>query len=54
LSFSPLFVNKACERLERANIVRQTNDAKRNRVWCANALLDILEEPAYLTRMSSN
>ncbi len=40
---------RAIERLERANIVRQTNDAKRNRVWCANALLDILEEPAHLT-----
>ena len=42
-------VQRAIERLERANIVRQTSDAKRNRVWCANALLEILEEPAHLT-----
>jgi Fic family protein len=40
---------RAIERLERAGIVRQTSDAKRNRVWCANVLLDILEEPAHLT-----
>jgi predicted transcriptional regulator len=42
-------VQRAIARLERAGIVRQTSDAKRNRVWCANALLDILEEPAHLT-----
>jgi Fic family protein len=40
---------RAIERLEHAGIVRQTSDAKRNRVYCANALLDILEEPAHLT-----
>jgi Fic family protein len=39
---------RAIERLERAEIVCQTSDARRNRVYCAQALLDILEEPAHL------
>ena len=43
---------RAIERLERAKIVRQTSDAKRNKVYCAQALLDILEEPAQLTPMT--
>jgi hypothetical protein len=30
-------------------IVKQATDAKRERVYCAQALLDILEEPANLT-----
>jgi hypothetical protein len=34
--------------LERLKIVQQTSDAKRDRVWCAKQLLDILEEPAHL------
>jgi len=37
---------RAIERLERARIVKQMGDAKRDRVYCATALLDILEEPA--------
>jgi hypothetical protein len=40
---------RAIERLERANIVRQTSDAKRNKIHCAQSLLDILEDPAQLT-----
>jgi Fic family protein len=40
---------RAIERLERNNIVQQTTNAKRDRVYCAQALLDILEEPARLT-----
>jgi len=40
---------RAIERLERLKIVKQVGDAKRDRVYCANALLDILEEPAQLT-----
>jgi Fic family protein len=40
---------RAIERLERIGIVKQATDAKRNRVYCAQALLDILEEPANLT-----
>jgi Fic family protein len=39
---------RAIERLERANIVKQVGVAKRDRVYCAGALLDILEEPARL------
>ncbi len=40
---------RAIERLERLGIVKQMGDAKRDRVYCAKALLDILEEPAQLT-----
>jgi hypothetical protein len=39
---------RAIERLERARIVKRVCDAKRDRVYCATALLDILEEPARL------
>src|SRR5271165_3460570 len=39
---------RAVERLERAKIVKRIGDAKRDRVYCATALLDILEEPASL------
>ena len=39
---------RAIERLERAKIVKRMGDAKRDRVYCASALLDILEEPARL------
>jgi Fic family protein len=39
---------RAIERLERARIVKQVGDAKRDRVYCATALLEILEEPAHL------
>ena len=34
--------------LERAGIVKRVSDAKRDRVYCANALLKILDEPANL------
>jgi Fic family protein len=39
---------RAVERLERAKIVKRMGDAKRDRVYCATSLLDILEEPARL------
>jgi DNA-binding transcriptional regulator YhcF (GntR family) len=39
---------RAIERLERARIVKRVGDAKRDRVYCATALLDILEKPARL------
>ncbi len=39
---------RAIERLERRGIVQQVGKAKRDRVYCAKALLDILEEPARL------
>jgi Fic family protein len=40
---------RAIDRLEAHGIVQQTSDAKRNRVYCAQALMDILEEPVQLT-----
>lgn len=40
---------RAIERLERVGIVKRATDAKRDRVYCAQPLLDILEEPANLT-----
>jgi Fic family protein len=39
---------RAIERLERFGIVQQAGTAKRDRVYCAKALLAILEEPAQL------
>ena len=39
---------RAIERLERAGIVKPVSDAKRDRVYCAQALLAVLEEPARL------
>jgi Fic family protein len=39
---------RAIERLERAGIVKRIGHAKRDRVYCATLLLDILEEPARL------
>jgi ribosomal protein S25 len=43
---------RAIQRLERLGIVQQAGTAKRDRVYCAKALLDILEEPAQLTNQS--
>ncbi len=39
---------RAIERLERAGILQPTSGARRDRVYCAKALLDVLEEPAHL------
>jgi Fic family protein len=49
LSFAFTTAQRAIERLDRLGIVKQVGDAKRDRVYCAKALLDILEEPARLT-----
>ncbi len=43
---------RAIERLERNGMVQQTSEAKRDRVYCAQALLDILEEPAHLISLA--
>jgi Fic family protein len=40
---------RAISRLEGHGIIQQTGDARRDRVYCAKALLSILEEPARLT-----
>jgi Fic family protein len=48
LSVAFTTAQRAIERLERVGIVKQMSEAKRDRVYCASALLDILEEPARL------
>ena len=40
---------RAIHLLESLGVLRQTTDAKRDRVYCARAIMDILEEPADLT-----
>ena len=40
---------RAIDKLEAASILVRTTDAKRNRVYCARAILEILEEPASLS-----
>jgi Fic family protein len=40
---------RAIAKLESMRIVKQVNEAKRDRVYCATGLLKILEEPARLT-----
>jgi DNA-binding Lrp family transcriptional regulator len=37
---------RAIDRLESLGIVALVSDAKRNRVYCARAMIEILEEPA--------
>jgi Fic family protein len=44
---------RAIDRLESAGIVTLTGEAKRNRVYCARAILKILEEPPQLARGKS-
>ena len=46
-------VQRAIEKLEKLGIVRLQGDAKRNRVYCAKMILDILEEPANLVMADS-
>lgn len=41
---------RAIDRLEAAGIVAVEGDAKRNRVYCARAILEILEEPPQLVK----
>ncbi len=45
---------RAIDRLEQYGVVQQVSDAKRDRVYCARAILDILEEPAHLISSNSN
>jgi Fic family protein len=44
---------RATDRLRAAGVVTLASEAKRNRVYCARALLDILEEPPRLTGTDS-
>ena len=41
-------VQRAIEKLESLSIVTEVSGGKRDRVYCARALMDILEEPARL------
>lgn len=42
-------VTRAIGQLEKLRVLKEVNEAKRDRVYCAKAILDILEEPARLT-----
>ena len=53
LSIAFTTAQRAIQRLEQKRVVRRTTDARRNRVYCAQELLDILEEPAQLKPISS-
>ena len=37
---------RGVQKLEAAGIIKQVNDAKRDKVYCATEILDILEEVA--------
>ena len=39
---------RAIDRLEDAAVVTQVGEARRNRVYCAGAILDVLDEPLHL------
>ncbi len=45
---------RAIERLERARIVKRVGDAKRDRVYCATPLLDILEDQPVSNHPTTN
>jgi len=45
---------RAVERLEFASILAKSTQAKRDRVYCAKAILEILEAPARLTPQGGN
>ncbi|MBF0106667.1 MAG: hypothetical protein HQM16_15245 [Deltaproteobacteria bacterium] len=39
---------RAIDKLEKVGVLKQTSDAKRNRIYFARRLLDILDEPAHV------
>ena len=47
-------VQRAVARLEKLAILTEISQARRDRVYCAKAILDILEEPAKLTASESS
>lgn len=49
LSLAYNTVMRAIEQLENLKVLKKVSEAKRDRVYCAKAILDILEEPARLT-----
>lgn len=46
-------VMRAIGQMEKLNMLKEVSEAKRDRVYCAKAILDILEEPARLTPIST-
>lgn len=54
--FSTAFTTaqKAVQRLESLGIITQTSEGKRNRVYCATQILEILEEPASINDVILN
>jgi len=46
-------VMRAIGQLETLNVLKEVSEAKRDRVYCAKAILGILEEPARLTPVST-
>ena len=51
LSVAYTTAERAVEKLAAASILSRTTEAKRDRVYCARAILEILEEPASLSPM---
>ncbi len=47
-------IQRAIEKLEDLDIIEKVGESKRDRVYCAKAILDILEEPAHLVRLSAD
>jgi Fic family protein len=47
-------VMRAFGQLEKLSVVTEISEARRDRVYCAKALLDILEEPARLTPLETD
>ena len=46
-------VMRAIGQMEKLEVLKEVSEAKRDRVYCAKAILDILEEPARLTPIST-
>lgn len=44
---------RAIQRLEQMGVLKQKGEAKRGRVYCAQSILDVLEEPVRLNRWAA-
>ena len=45
---------RAIQRLEQLGVLKQKGEAQRGRVYCAQSILDVLEEPALLNRWEAS
>lgn len=43
---------RGIQRLEEAKIIKQMNSNKRDKIYCATEIVDILEEPTRVSRYS--